>query len=47
MNVLAFDIETIPDTDGGRKIYELDGLSDSDVATAMFNKRREKVLRKR
>ena len=43
MNVLAFDIETIPDTDGGRKIYELDGLSDSDVATAMFNKRREKV----
>jgi len=43
MNVLAFDIETIPDTDGGRKIYELEGLDDSDVATAMFNKRREKV----
>lgn len=43
MNILAFDIETIPDTDGGRKIYDLDGLSDTDVATAMFNKRREKV----
>ena len=43
MNVLAFDIETIPDTDGGRKIYELEGLSEADVATAMFNKRREKV----
>lgn len=43
MNVLAFDIETIPDTDGGRKIYELEDLSDSEVATAMFNKRREKT----
>jgi len=43
MNILAFDIETIPDTDGGRKIYELHDLNDSEVATAMFNKRREKV----
>ena len=43
MNILAFDIETIPDTDGGRKIYDLNSLSDTDVATAMFNKRREKV----
>lgn len=43
MNVLAFDIETIPDTDGGRKIYELEGLTDAEVATAMFNKRREKT----
>jgi predicted PolB exonuclease-like 3'-5' exonuclease len=43
MNILAFDIETIPDVDGGRKLYDLDGLSDSDVATAMFNIRREKV----
>lgn len=43
MNVLAFDIETIPDTDGGRKLYDLEGLSDAEVATAMFNIRREKV----
>ena len=43
MNVLAFDIETIPDVEGGRKLYDLDGLSDADVATAMFNIRREKV----
>ena len=43
MNILAFDIETIPDTDGGRKLYELDDLNDSEVALAMFNKRREKV----
>ncbi len=44
MNVLAFDIETIPDVLGGRKLYELgDELSDSDVAEAMFAKRREKT----
>lgn len=43
MNVLAFDIETIPDLEGGRKLYDLEDLSDADVATAMFNIRREKV----
>ena len=43
MNVLAFDIETIPDVDGGRKLYELQDLSDAEVATAMFNIRREKA----
>ena len=44
MNILAFDIETIPDVEGGRKIYELDdSLSDSDVAECMFAKRREKT----
>ncbi len=44
MNILAFDIETIPDTTGGRKIYELEhSLSDGDVAEAMFAKRREKT----
>lgn len=43
MNVLAFDIETIPDVDGGRKLYDLDGLSDADVAAAMFRLRREKT----
>jgi len=43
MNVLAFDIETIPDIEGGRKLYDLEGLDDTGVANAMFNKRREKV----
>ena len=44
MNVLAFDIETIPDIAGGRRLLELqDSLSDRDVAEAMFAKRREKV----
>jgi predicted PolB exonuclease-like 3'-5' exonuclease len=42
MNVLAFDIETIPDVDGGRALHDLDGLADSDVAEAMFRLRREK-----
>lgn len=40
-NVLVFDIETIPDLDGGRRLYDLDGLSDEDIAKVMFHKRRE------
>lgn len=40
MNVFVFDIETIPDLDGGRRVYGLEGLSDKDTATAMENIRR-------
>ena len=40
MNVLAFDIETVPDVELGRKLYELDGLDDGAVAQAMFAKQR-------
>ena len=40
MNVLAFDIETVPDVETGRRLYGLDGLSDEDVARVMFHKRR-------
>lgn len=44
MNILAFDIETVPDVKGGRRLLELDdSLSDHDVAEAMFAKRREKT----
>jgi hypothetical protein len=43
MNVLTFDIETVPDTDAGRRLYGLDGLSDADVARVMFAKRREQT----
>jgi predicted PolB exonuclease-like 3'-5' exonuclease len=43
MNVLAFDIETVPDIDGGRRLYSLHDLEDRDVARVMFNKRREKT----
>ncbi len=43
MNVLVFDIETVPDVDAGRRLYRLDGLSDKDVARVMFHKRREQT----
>ena len=40
MNILVFDIETIPDVDLGRRLYNLEGLSDEQVAKAMFTLRR-------
>ena len=43
MNLLVFDIETIPDIDGCRHLYDLHGLSDDDVAKAVFHKRREEA----
>lgn len=41
MSVLVFDIETVPDLDAGRKIHDLEGLSDDDVAKAMLHLRRQ------
>jgi len=41
MNVLVFDIETIPDTSSGRLLYDLEGLSDKEVAEVMFSRRRQ------
>ena len=35
MNVLIFDIETVPDTFGGAKLLELEGLSKKDIIKAM------------
>jgi len=43
MNVLVFDIETVPDVEFGRRLYELADLDDADVARVMFTKRREKT----
>jgi predicted PolB exonuclease-like 3'-5' exonuclease len=43
MTILVFDIETIPDVDAGRNLYDLQGLSDKDTAKAMFALRRAKV----
>jgi 3'-5' exonuclease len=40
MNILVFDIETIPDVELGRRLYGLEGLSDEQVAKAMFTLRR-------
>lgn len=39
MNVLVFDIETVPDVDAGRRLYALEGLDDADVANVMFSRR--------
>ena len=41
MNCLVFDIETIPDVAFGRRLYNLDGLPDEQVAKAMFALRRQ------
>jgi 3'-5' exonuclease len=41
VNVLVFDIETIPDTALGRRLHDLEGLSDADVGRAMFALRRQ------
>ncbi|MBP7711057.1 MAG: 3'-5' exonuclease [Gammaproteobacteria bacterium] len=41
MNVLAFDIETVPDVDAGRRLYGLEGLPDDQVGRAMFHLRHQ------
>lgn len=42
-NSLVFDIETVPDVAGGRRLFGLDGLSDADTAAAMFQLRRQET----
>ena len=41
MNTLVFDIETVPDVALGRRLHNLAGLSDAQVAKAMFALRRQ------
>ncbi|MEJ2362609.1 MAG: 3'-5' exonuclease [Gammaproteobacteria bacterium] len=41
MNVFVFDIETIPDIETGKRLYDLDGLSDKEVGNILFHKRRQ------
>lgn len=43
MNVLVFDIETVPDVEGGRRLYGLEGLSDKEVADVMHHMRRQET----
>jgi len=43
MNILAFDIETVPDVDGGRRLHDLVDLDDGEVAEIMFTKRRQQT----
>lgn len=42
MNILVFDIETIPDVNAGRTLYQLHGLSDEDIVLAMQQLTRQK-----
>lgn len=35
MHCFAFDIETVPDVEFGRRMWDFEGLSDEDVGTAM------------
>jgi predicted PolB exonuclease-like 3'-5' exonuclease len=43
MNVLVFDIETIPDMETGRRLYDLHGLSDEDTGKAMLHMQQQKT----
>ena len=43
MNVLVFDIETIPDIEGGRRIHGLKNLDDKSTAKALFHLRKQKT----
>lgn len=42
MNILVFDIETVPDVESGRRLYQLDQEDDKTVADIMRQKRLEK-----
>jgi len=39
MHCFSFDIETVPDVEFGRRFWNLEGLPDDEVATAMMFKR--------
>ena len=43
MHCFSFDIETVPDVEFGRRFWDLDGLSDEDVGTAMTFMRQQKA----
>jgi len=43
MSIAVFSIKTIPDIDGGRRLYNLQDLSDKEIANVMFYKRRQET----
>ncbi|MFT5395588.1 MAG: putative PolB exonuclease-like 3'-5' exonuclease [Gammaproteobacteria bacterium] len=43
MNILVFDIETVPDIESGKKLYNLEGLKEEDAAELMFSQRRQET----
>jgi predicted PolB exonuclease-like 3'-5' exonuclease len=43
MNIFVFDIETIPDVESGRRLYDLHGLNDEDTGKAMLHMRQQQT----
>ena len=43
MNILVFDIETIPDFHSARRVHKLKGLSDAEVVEFMLHRRRQQT----
>ncbi|MAS81828.1 MAG: 3'-5' exonuclease [Legionellales bacterium] len=43
MNILVFDIETVPDIESGKKLYNFEGLKAEDAAELMFSYRRQET----
>jgi predicted PolB exonuclease-like 3'-5' exonuclease len=43
MNIFVFDIETIPDTQSGSRLYNLTDLTDKEIAENMFERRRQET----
>ena len=41
VNVLAFDIETVPDVESGRRLLGLDGLDDADIVRIMRQRQQQ------
>nr|VFJ67532.1 MAG: hypothetical protein BECKFW1821C_GA0114237_101220 [Candidatus Kentron sp. FW] len=41
MNILVFDIETVPDVENGRRLFDLHELDDRQVAEVMYQQRRQ------
>lgn len=42
MHCFSFDIETVPDVEFGRRMWDLGDISDEEVASAMFFKQQQK-----
>jgi len=43
MNIFVFDIETVPDVDSGRRLHDLGGLSEKEIADIMYHLRRQET----
>ena len=43
MNILVFDIETIPDVEGGKRVLGLSGVTESESLMAMSRRRRQET----